>query len=112
MVSLTQFALVFLKVGGLGFGGPYAFLAQMQSEVVDRRRMASAAGGSRALWSAKSRRGSHPSYFLPEVDHQGHQHRRGRTDGRGCAASFGVARYAKVDPILVIIGSGLAGLLL
>lgn len=37
MVSWTELALVFLKVGTLGFGGPFALLALMEKEVVQRR---------------------------------------------------------------------------
>lgn len=37
MLSLTQLALTFLKIGALGFGGPFSLLAIMQKEVVERR---------------------------------------------------------------------------
>ncbi len=37
MVSLAELALVFLKVGALGFGGPFALLALIEKEVVSRR---------------------------------------------------------------------------
>lgn len=36
MVPLTQLALTFLKIGALGFGGPFSLLAIMQKEVVER----------------------------------------------------------------------------
>ncbi len=38
MVSLPQLALTFLKIGALGFGGPFSLLAIMQKEVVERRK--------------------------------------------------------------------------
>jgi chromate transporter len=38
MVSLPQLSWVFLKIGALGFGGPFSLLAIMQKEVVERRR--------------------------------------------------------------------------
>ncbi|MBM3127345.1 MAG: chromate transporter [Chloroflexi bacterium] len=38
MVSLIQLALTFLKIGALGFGGPFSLLAIMQKEVVERRK--------------------------------------------------------------------------
>jgi chromate transporter len=38
MVPLTQLALTFLKIGALGFGGPFSLLAIMQNEVVERHR--------------------------------------------------------------------------
>jgi chromate transporter len=38
MVSLFSLALTFLKIGGLGFGGPFSLLAIMQKEVVERSR--------------------------------------------------------------------------
>ena len=38
MVSLTPLALTFLKIGALGFGGPFSLLAIMQKEVVERLR--------------------------------------------------------------------------
>lgn len=37
-VSLTQLGLTFLKIGALGFGGPFSLLAIMQTEVVERRK--------------------------------------------------------------------------
>lgn len=37
MVPLSQLAWVFLKIGALGFGGPFSLLAIMQKEVVERR---------------------------------------------------------------------------
>jgi chromate transporter len=37
-MSLIQLALTFLKMGALGFGGPFSLLAIMQKEVVERRR--------------------------------------------------------------------------
>ena len=36
MVPLVQIALTFLKIGALGFGGPFSLLAIMQKEVVER----------------------------------------------------------------------------
>lgn len=36
-MPLTQLALAFLKIGSLGFGGPFSLLAIMQKEVVERR---------------------------------------------------------------------------
>jgi chromate transporter len=38
MVSLSQLAAVFLKIGLLGFGGPFSLIAIMQKEVVERRK--------------------------------------------------------------------------
>ena len=38
MVPLTQLALTFLKIGALGFGGPFSLLAIMQKQVVERRK--------------------------------------------------------------------------
>ena len=38
MVPLVQLALTFLKIGALGFGGPFSLLAIMQKEVVDRNK--------------------------------------------------------------------------
>jgi chromate transporter len=38
MVPLRQLALSFLKIGALGFGGPFSLLAIMEKEVVGRRR--------------------------------------------------------------------------
>ena len=35
---LTQLAPSFLKIGALGFGGPFSLLAIMEKEVVERRR--------------------------------------------------------------------------
>ncbi|MBI3629585.1 MAG: chromate transporter [Candidatus Rokubacteria bacterium] len=35
---MSEVAAVFLKLGIIGFGGPAAHVALMQSEVVDRRR--------------------------------------------------------------------------
>lgn len=37
MVSWIELALAFMKVGTLGFGGPFALLALMEKEVVQRR---------------------------------------------------------------------------
>jgi len=37
MVSMAQLLLTFLKVGALGFGGPFALLALLESEVVQKR---------------------------------------------------------------------------
>lgn len=37
-MSLTQLAITFLKIGALGFGGPFSLLAIMQKEVVERRQ--------------------------------------------------------------------------
>ncbi|MGE5509112.1 MAG: chromate transporter [Chitinophagales bacterium] len=42
MIGLSELALVFLKLGALGFGGPFALLALMEREVVGRRRWLSA----------------------------------------------------------------------
>ena len=42
MVPLVQLALTFLKIGALGFGGPFSLLAIMQTEVVERRKWLSA----------------------------------------------------------------------
>jgi len=41
-VSLAQLSLTFLKIGALGFGGPFSLLAIMQTEVVERRKWLSA----------------------------------------------------------------------
>jgi chromate transporter len=38
MVPLVQLALTFLKIGALGFGGPFSLLAIMQKEVVERHK--------------------------------------------------------------------------
>lgn len=38
MVPLSQLAAVFLKIGFLGFGGPFSLIAIMQKEVVERHR--------------------------------------------------------------------------
>ncbi len=38
MVPLSQLAWVFLKIGALGFGGPFSLLAIMQKEVVERHQ--------------------------------------------------------------------------
>jgi chromate transporter len=43
MVPLAQLLLVFLKIGGLGFGGPFSLLAVMQKEVVERHKWLTAA---------------------------------------------------------------------
>src|SRR5512137_142621 len=37
-VSLAQLSLTFLKIGALGFGGPFSLLAIMQKEIVEARR--------------------------------------------------------------------------
>lgn len=37
IVSLAQLASAFLKIGALGFGGPFSLLAIMQKEIVERR---------------------------------------------------------------------------
>jgi chromate transporter len=37
-VSLTQFALYFLKLGCIGFGGPIALVGYMQEELVEERK--------------------------------------------------------------------------
>ena len=37
-VSLTHLGLTFLKIGALGFGGPFSLLAIMQTQVVERRK--------------------------------------------------------------------------
>src|SRR5258707_247160 len=37
-VSLTKFALYFLKLGCIGFGGPIALVGYMQKELVDERK--------------------------------------------------------------------------
>ncbi|HEY4679023.1 MAG TPA: chromate transporter, partial [Candidatus Angelobacter sp.] len=37
-VSLTQFALYFLKLGCIGFGGPIALVGYMQKDLVEERR--------------------------------------------------------------------------
>jgi chromate transporter len=37
-ISLTQLGLTFLKIGALGFGGPFSLLAIMQKEVVERNK--------------------------------------------------------------------------
>ena len=37
-VSLTEIAILFLKLGTVGFGGPAAHIALMEDEVVRRRR--------------------------------------------------------------------------
>ena len=37
MVPLAHLALTFLKIGALGFGGPFSLIAIMQKEVVERR---------------------------------------------------------------------------
>lgn len=42
MVSNLAVAAVFLKIGALGFGGPYSLLAMMQREVVERRKWVTA----------------------------------------------------------------------
>jgi chromate transporter len=42
MVPLSQLALTFLKIGALGFGGPFSLLAIMQKEIVERRQWLSA----------------------------------------------------------------------
>jgi chromate transporter len=38
LVPLRQLAFSFLKIGALGFGGPFSLLAIMEKEVVERRR--------------------------------------------------------------------------
>lgn len=38
MVSLAQLGLTFLKIGALGFGGPFSLLAIMEKELVERQR--------------------------------------------------------------------------
>ena len=38
MVPLAQLAKTFLKIGALGFGGPFSLLAIMQKELVERRK--------------------------------------------------------------------------
>jgi chromate transporter len=38
MATLWQLAAVFLKIGLLGFGGPFSLIAIMQKEVVERRK--------------------------------------------------------------------------
>lgn len=38
MVPLTQLALTFLKIGALGFGGPFSLLAIMEKETVERHK--------------------------------------------------------------------------
>ncbi len=38
MVPLTQLALTFLKIGTFGFGGPFALLAIMEKEMVERHK--------------------------------------------------------------------------
>jgi len=38
MVTLSELTLLFLKLGGLGFGGPMAFVAMMEQECVVRRK--------------------------------------------------------------------------
>jgi chromate transporter len=38
MTPLAQLAFTFLKIGALGFGGPFSLLAVMEREVVERRR--------------------------------------------------------------------------
>ena len=38
MATLSQLAKVFLKIGLLGFGGPFSLLTIMQKEVVERHR--------------------------------------------------------------------------
>ena len=38
MVPLRHLAFSFLKIGALGFGGPFSLLAIMEKEVVERRR--------------------------------------------------------------------------
>jgi chromate transporter len=42
VVSLTQLGQTFLKIGALGFGGPFSLLAIMQTEIVERREWLSA----------------------------------------------------------------------
>src|SRR5712672_252944 len=37
-VSLTNFALYFLKLGCIGFGGPIALVGYMQKDLVDERK--------------------------------------------------------------------------
>ena len=37
-VSLTEFALYFLKLGCIGFGGPIALVGYMQKDLVDERK--------------------------------------------------------------------------
>jgi chromate transporter len=38
MIRLAELASVFLKIGALGFGGPFSLLAIMQKEVVESRK--------------------------------------------------------------------------
>jgi chromate transporter len=38
MISLPQLAMTFLKIGALGFGGPFSLLAIMQKEIVERNK--------------------------------------------------------------------------
>jgi len=38
MVSLSHLAVTFLKIGALGFGGPFSLLAIMQKEIVEYRK--------------------------------------------------------------------------
>lgn len=47
--SLLQILLVFLKVGALSFGGPYAILAYIEKETVERRGWLSADDFSRGI---------------------------------------------------------------
>jgi len=44
-VSLTKFALYFLKLGCIGFGGPIALVGYMQKDLVEERKQVVEADG-------------------------------------------------------------------
>ncbi len=49
MIPLTQLAAAFLKIGALGFGGPFSLLAIMEKEVVQRRNWMTAEDFTRSV---------------------------------------------------------------
>jgi Chromate transporter len=62
--SLRDVALVFLKLGVIGFGGPAAHVALMRRELVERRRVERASRGDHGPAVARRGRGALRSVFL------------------------------------------------